>query len=70
MPLLEVRDLSVLLQTQRGAALAVRDVSFSLERGATAGLVAESGCGKSITAMALTGLRPESARTPGSTRMP
>ena len=68
MPLLEVSNLSVLLQTQRGPAYAVRDLSFSLERGQTLGLVGESGCGKSITAMSLMGLLPENARLSGSIR--
>jgi peptide/nickel transport system ATP-binding protein len=66
MPLLEVKDLSVQLQTHRGPAYAVRDVSFSLERGETLGLVGESGCGKSITVMALMGLLPENAKVSGS----
>lgn len=66
MPLLEVRNLSVELQTHRGPALAVRDASFTLERGESVGLVGESGCGKSITAMALMGLLPEGARVSGS----
>jgi len=69
MPLLEVSHLSVQLQTQRGPAFAVRDVSFSLERGQTLGLVGESGCGKSITAMSLMGLLPENARVTGSIRL-
>ena len=66
MALLEVDKLSVLLQTHRGPAHAVRDVSFTLERGETLGLIGESGCGKSITAMALLGLLPENARVGGS----
>ena len=66
MPLLEVRDLSVELQTHRGPAYAVRNVSFALERGGTLGLIGESGSGKSITAMALLGLLPENARVTGS----
>jgi peptide/nickel transport system ATP-binding protein len=66
MPLLEVRNLDVTLQTQRGPARAVRDVSFTLERGQTLGLVGESGCGKSITAMSLMGLLPENAKVAGS----
>jgi peptide/nickel transport system ATP-binding protein len=66
MALLEVNDLSVLLQTHRGPAYAVRNVSFSLERGETLGLVGESGCGKSITVMALMGLLPENAKVTGS----
>ena len=68
MPLLEVNNLSVQLQTQRGPAMAVRGVNFSLERGDTLGLVGESGCGKSITAMALMGLLPDNAVTTGSIR--
>lgn len=66
MALLEVNDLSVRLQTQRGPAYAVRNVSFSLERGETLGLIGESGCGKSITVMSLLGLLPENAQVTGS----
>ena len=68
MALLEVNDLSVELQTHRGPAHAVRDVSFTLERGHSLGLIGESGCGKSITVMALMGLLPENARITGSIR--
>ena len=67
-PLLEVRNLSVKLQTHRGPAYAVRDISFTLDRGDTLGLVGESGCGKSITVMALMGLLPENAELTGSIR--
>jgi peptide/nickel transport system ATP-binding protein len=66
--LLEVSGLGVQLQTHRGWAPAVRDVSFTLERGQTLGLVGESGCGKSITAMSLMGLLPDNARVSGSIR--
>ncbi len=66
--LLEVNNLSVRLQTHRGAAYAVRGVDFSLQRGETLGLIGESGCGKSITAMALLGLLPENAEVDGSIR--
>ncbi|MBC5763110.1 ABC transporter ATP-binding protein [Ramlibacter albus] len=68
MALLEVNDLSVQLQTHRGPAYAVRNVSFTLERGDTLGLIGESGCGKSITVMALMGLLPENAKVTGSIR--
>jgi peptide/nickel transport system ATP-binding protein len=68
MPLLEVKNLGVQLQTQRGVAAAVRGLNFSLERGETLGLVGESGCGKSITAMSLMGLLPEHAVVTGSIR--
>ena len=66
--MLEIKDFSVLLQTQRGPADAIRNVSFGLQRGETLGLVGESGCGKSITAMALLGLLPEGAVVKGSIR--
>ncbi|MEX8191941.1 ABC transporter ATP-binding protein [Comamonas guangdongensis] len=69
MPLLEVSNLSIQLQTRRGPAQAVRDVSFTLERGATLGLIGESGCGKSLTALALMGLLPEHAQVQGSIRL-
>jgi peptide/nickel transport system ATP-binding protein len=68
MPLLEVKNLSVQLQTPRGAADAVRDVTFSLQRGETLGLIGESGCGKSITALSVLGLLPENAAVRGSIR--
>jgi oligopeptide/dipeptide ABC transporter ATP-binding protein len=56
--LLEVRDLSVHLFTARGVVHAVNNVSFSLEAGRTLGIVGESGCGKSMTALALMRLIP------------
>jgi peptide/nickel transport system ATP-binding protein len=68
MALLEVDNLHVRLQTHRGPAYAVRDVSFALERGETLGLVGESGCGKTMAVMALMGLLPENAEITGSIR--
>jgi peptide/nickel transport system ATP-binding protein len=69
MALLKVTDLRVHLQTPAGPADAVRGISFALERGETLGLVGESGCGKSMTAMAVMGLLPETARTSGSIQL-
>ncbi len=69
MPLLEVNNLHIGLQTQRGPAQAVRGISFSLERGQTLGIVGESGCGKSITVMSLMGLLPASADVTGSIKL-
>ena len=67
--LLEVRDLRVTLATAQGHVDALRGVSFALERGATLGLIGESGCGKSMTALALMGLLPDGARASGSIRL-
>ena len=52
-PLLEVQDLSVNFRTRAGVARVLEGVSFSLERGQTLGVVGESGCGKSVTALAV-----------------
>ncbi|CAN5769682.1 ABC transporter ATP-binding protein [soil metagenome] len=69
LPLLSVRDLRVTLATARGPADALRGVSFELARGATLGLIGESGCGKSMTALALMGLLPGGAQVSGSIRL-
>jgi peptide/nickel transport system ATP-binding protein len=61
-PLLDVQDLSVEISTPQGVLHAVRNVSFTLDRGKTLCLVGESGCGKSMTALALMGLLPRAAR--------
>ncbi|ACN14402.1 AppD [Desulforapulum autotrophicum HRM2] len=61
-PLLEVKNLNVDLELPAGDLHAVRHVSFKLEKGKTLSLVGESGCGKSMTAMAIMGLLPPSAR--------
>jgi peptide/nickel transport system ATP-binding protein len=68
-PLLEVRDLRVTLATPRGPADALRGISLTIARGQTLGLIGESGCGKSITALALMGLLPERASVTGSVRL-
>ncbi|TWS96146.1 ABC transporter ATP-binding protein [Reyranella sp. CPCC 100927] len=62
--LLEVRDLHTHFFLRRGVVKAVDGVSFTLRRGEVLGLVGESGCGKSLTALSLMRLLPRSgART-------
>lgn len=56
-----VRDLSIDLVTEAGVSRAVQALSLSIDRGETFALVGESGCGKSMTAMALLRLLPENA---------
>jgi peptide/nickel transport system ATP-binding protein len=68
-PLLEVTDLRVTLNTARGPADALRGIELRLDRGATLGLIGESGCGKSMTAMAIMGLLPAGAQVSGSIRL-
>ena len=58
-PVLSVRNLHVHLYTRRGEGRAVDGVNFDLHRGETLGLVGESGCGKSLTALSLIGLHPQ-----------
>src|SRR5258706_1287379 len=60
--LLEVRNLQTRFATEGGEFPAVDGVSFTLEAGGTLGLVGESGCGKSVTALSIMGLVP---RPPG-----
>lgn len=63
--LLEVNALSVTLGTDSSVTTILKEVSFKLERGRTLGIVGESGCGKSMTALALLGLLPEGATQSG-----
>jgi oligopeptide/dipeptide ABC transporter ATP-binding protein len=61
-PLLSVRDLRTYFRTGHGLARAVDGVSFHVDAGETLGVVGESGCGKSVTALSLLRL----IRAPGS----
>ncbi len=58
-PLLEVRGLRTHFASERGEVRAVDGVDFTLERGRTLGIVGESGCGKSVTALSIMGLVPQ-----------
>jgi oligopeptide/dipeptide ABC transporter ATP-binding protein len=60
-PLLEIRDLRVVFRTVSGDAPAVDGLSIVLEAGEALGLVGESGCGKSVTALSILGLTPRPA---------
>jgi peptide/nickel transport system ATP-binding protein len=62
MSLLTVEDLRVDIPTPAGMLHAVRGLSFTLGQGETLCLVGESGCGKSLTALALMDLLPRAAR--------
>ena len=66
MALLEVKDLNVRFPTEDGVVHAVRDVSFTVDRGEVLGIVGESGSGKSVTNLAIMGLLPRSTRMPPS----
>jgi len=69
-PLLEVDDLHVWFDLQDGGELhAVQGVGLKLDSGERLGLVGESGCGKTTTALAIMGLLPPSASVAGSVRL-
>jgi len=56
--LMEMKDVNVIFNVQRGTVRAVRDLSLTIRRGETLTLVGESGCGKSVTAHTINQLIP------------
>ena len=66
-PLLAVDDLRVEFWTDRGTIYAVNGISFEIAAGETLGIVGESGCGKSVTSLALLGILPRAGRVAGGT---
>jgi len=64
-----VEGLRVEFRTHRGTIYAVNGVSFDIAAGETLGVVGESGCGKSVTALALLGILPRAGRVTGGTAL-
>ena len=62
MTLLDIKALSVTFPSRTGLLQAVRSVDLQIERGSIHGLIGESGCGKTMTGMALLGLAPQGAQ--------
>ena len=63
--LIEVRNFSIQFPNSHGDVKIVDNVNFTVRAGETMGLVGESGCGKSMTAMAIMGLLPKTAKLSG-----
>jgi oligopeptide/dipeptide ABC transporter ATP-binding protein len=59
MAILEVNDLKTYFYTREGVVQAVDGITFTVEKGQTLGIVGESGCGKSVTALSIMGLIPK-----------
>lgn len=64
-PLLDVKHLKAYFQSEDGLVKAVDGVNFTVYQGETVCIVGESGCGKSVTAMSIMGLLPDSSKVQG-----
>ena len=66
-PLLSIKNLTVVFKTRLGEVPVIDDVSFSVAPGEILGIVGESGCGKTMTSLAIMRLMPEQGKvTSGS----
>ncbi len=64
-PLLDVKDLSVRFRTDKGPLTVVSDLSFDVRPAEVFGMVGESGCGKSMTALSILSILPQNAYAGG-----
>lgn len=65
MPLLELRDLDISFRSTKNPVKVVSHLTFEIEESSVFGLVGESGCGKSITALSIMGILPHNAFAEG-----